>query len=436
MEVDHVREGWRILRGWLPADLDERAKRHGLWRRSRGLQDAECWLRLFLMHVAGGLSLEQTVIRAREMGLVNICPAALFKRLCHAQAFLRDLTEHLLVEQRRRLGRRDRPFPYRLRIIDATDIREPGSTGTDLRLHYSIRLPELTCDHFELTDARGGETLGRYSFEPGELVLANSGYSHRAGVALLLRAQAQVVFRWNPGGFPLEDRRGRSLAPLDHLRSLKEGQVGEWSVQFRYEQAVYPLRLCVLRKDRQAAEQGRRRTLRRAQRDGTRADPEALELSAYVLLLTSVSPTVLSTRAVLDLYRGRWQIELVFKRLKSLLDSGHVPKSNDTSALAWMQAKILCALLLERVLLEGQFFSSADSRFDEVSRWRVVMEVRDSLRQVLAPPLSLAHLLKRGHAIALSLRSSRPKRPMQLANIRNIFRSNANSSSSPHEKVR
>ncbi len=126
MEVDRVHEGWSILRAWLPADLDERARRHGLWRRSRGLQDAECWLRLFLMHVAGGLSLEQTVIRAREMGLVNICPAALFKRLCHAQVFLRDLTEYLLVEQRGRLGHRDRPFPYRLRIIDATDIREPG----------------------------------------------------------------------------------------------------------------------------------------------------------------------------------------------------------------------------------------------------------------------------------------------------------------------
>ena len=59
----------------------------------------------------------------------------------------------------------------------------------------------------------------------------------------------------------------------------------------------------------------------------------------------------------MDLYRGRWQIELVFKRLKSLLEAGHVPKSDDDSAKAWMQAKILSALLVDRVLLEGKFFS-------------------------------------------------------------------------------
>ena len=49
------------------------------------------------------------------------------------------------------------------------------------------------------------------------------------------------------------------------------------------------------------------------------------------------------------------------------------------------------------------------------------MEVRDSLRAVLAPSLSLAHLLRRGRYIALSLRRRRAKRPMQLAQIRRIF---------------
>ena len=87
------------------------------------------------------------------------------------------------------------------------------------------------------------------------------------------------------------------------------------------------------------------------------AQTEALELTAYVLVLTSVDGKLFPAKAVLDLYRGRWQIELVFKRLKSLLEAGHVPKSDDDSAKAWMQAKILSALLVDRVLLEGKFFS-------------------------------------------------------------------------------
>ena len=37
--------------------------------------------------------------------------------------------------------------------------------------------------------------------------------------------------------------------------------------------------------------------------------------------------------------------------------AGHVPKSDDESARAWMQAKILTSLLLERLLLEAKIFS-------------------------------------------------------------------------------
>jgi hypothetical protein len=60
-------------------------------------------------------------------------------------------------------------------------------------------------------------------------------------------------------------------------------------------------------------------------------------------------------------------------------------------------------------------------RFDEVSRWNVYVEVRDSVRAVLAPPLSLRHLLRRGRNIALSLRKRWSKRVMQLVQIRQIF---------------
>jgi hypothetical protein len=383
--------------------------------------EAECWLRLILLHVAGGLSLEQSAVRAKELGWMEVSGVALFKRLVEAQFWLADLAQYLLGEQNRRLERLGRPFPYELRIIDATDIAEPGSTGTNWRLHYSIRLPELVCDYYELTDCHGGEKLGRFTFEAGELVLVDAGYSHRPGFAQVLEAGAQVLGRWNPHVFPLEDRSGDCFAPLSYLRPLVVGQTAEWPVQFRHGQAVHPLRLCALRKSPSATAQSRRRLLYNAQRKGKRADSLALKLCAYVLVLTSVPAERLSTEAVLDLYRGRWQVELVFKRFKSLLVGGLVPKSNDASALAWMQAKMLEALLLERVLLEGHFFPPEDPCLDEVSHWRVVLEVRDCLRRVLAPPLSLLHLLKRGHAIALSSRTGSRRRPLQMTQICKLF---------------
>jgi len=352
-------EEWEILRRWLPEDLNHRARQTGFMQRARGLQDAECWLRLILMHVAGGLSLQQTTVRARELGLAQVTSVALFKRLRKAEGWLAGLTHHLITEHQRLFGAENAMgVPYRMRIIDATDIQEPGDTGTSLRVHYSLRLPELTCDHYELTDKRGGEKLGRFAFRAGELVLADRGYSHRAGVAAVLEAKAEVLLRWNPATFPVQGLAGDPWNLLSQLGRLGIGEVGHWPVSFFFAGKRYGLRLCARRKSRTQAERARRKALRKAARNqsGT-PDAQSLELTEYVLVLTSMPQATLSAAQALELYRVRWQIELVFKRLKSLLAFGHVPKSSDQSAKSWIQAKILTSLLIERVALCGRFFS-------------------------------------------------------------------------------
>jgi hypothetical protein len=64
-----------------------------------------------------------------------------------------------------------------------------------------------------------------------------------------------------------------------------------------------------------------------------------------------------SAAQVLELYRCRWQIELAFKRLKSLLQLGQLPKQDPASARAWLQLKLLLALLIERLCHQARFFS-------------------------------------------------------------------------------
>jgi len=355
MSTDALPEEWEIIRDWLPEDLDVRARQHQFFQRTRGLTDGERWLRMILMHVAGGLSLEQTALRARELKLADISGVALFKRLRRAGPWLKDLCQYLLSEQQRRLGRCIWPSQYRVRAIDATDVQEPGSTGTDWRIHYSIRLPELICDHYELTDQHGGESLGRFEFKKGELILADRGYSHWAGAAKVLDSGAALLMRWHPKAFPVQAFGGKNFDLLQRLRRLSKHSPEEWKVQFRFNHKGYYLRLCAVRKSHLAAERARRKVRDKAKSGGHQPTAESLELAEYVLVLTSLPPEFARSQ-VLQLYRCRWQIELAFKRLKSLMGAGHVPKIDDQSARAWMQAKLLTALLLERLLLEAKIF--------------------------------------------------------------------------------
>ena len=163
--------------------------------------------------------------------------------------------------------------------------------------------------------------------------------------------------RWSPTIFPVTTPKSGVFDLLSKLRTLPVGQLGEWKAAFQHKGKDYPVRICAIRKTREAAERAQRKVREKARCHGSKVvQPETLELAHYIVVLTSL-PARYPRREVLDLYRCRWQVELAFKRLKTLLNAGHIPKSNDGSSRAWMQAKILCALLLERLLLEAEIFS-------------------------------------------------------------------------------
>ncbi len=87
--------------------------------------------------------------------------------------------------------------------------------------------------------------------------------------------------------------------------------------------------------------------LRRGRRDQEKVSELSLELAEYFILWTSLKK--LRAAEVLELYRLRWQIELVFKRMKSILGVGHLPKKDPLSAQAWLEGKLFVGLLIERM---------------------------------------------------------------------------------------
>src|SRR2546430_17380193 len=94
-DLNLLDEEWEFLTGFLPKDWREQAHRTGALRRARGIADADCLLQLILMHTATGLSLRQTVVRAREQSIADISDVALLKRLRSSEAWLRGLTSLL-----------------------------------------------------------------------------------------------------------------------------------------------------------------------------------------------------------------------------------------------------------------------------------------------------------------------------------------------------
>ena len=352
MRDELIAQDWDIVKQMLPADWEVSARQCGALRRCRNVDSAETLLRLILLHVAGGLSLRQTVVRAEAFGWTSLSDVALLKRLRASANWLEYLCSALWGAMKWPPGLEVRGRAWR--IVDATTIQEPAATGISWRVHYAVRLPTLVCDFIAVTGVRGGETLCRLPLRTGDVILADRGYSHRAGVAWVLSQGGHVIVRHQGANFPLLSRAGHAFELLKELRALSGHQPGSWAVAFEEAGHRWGVWLHAVRKSTAAAERAKEE-LRRERAETLQ--PETLEWAEYVVVLTSLKPKELSGLQALGLYRGRWQIELVFKTLKGLLGIGDLAKYDPDSARAWMQAKLLTALLIERLEREARFFS-------------------------------------------------------------------------------
>ena len=112
-------------------------------------------------------------------------------------------------------------------------------------------------------------------------------------------------------------------------------------------ESALPLRLIVQRKTPEAAEATRLALRRAAIKKGKKLDPRSLIAAAFMIVGTSLPIRGYSAKDILVVYRLRWQIELAFKRLKSLLHIDRLPTRTELGSRSWLYAHLILALLCD-----------------------------------------------------------------------------------------
>jgi len=116
------------------------------------------------------------------------------------------------------------------------------------------------------------------------------------------------------------------------------------------------LRICAIRipDDKQPCVEARNK--RKASKKQKSLSGEALIMSKYVVVITAL-PDEISADEIIKRYQLRWQVELYFKRLKSIVDFGNIPLKKEERILTWLNGKLLVLLLIEQMLSEISFSS-------------------------------------------------------------------------------
>lgn len=339
---------WEQVMSYLPADYRELADECKQIETQYGnakVTEADELLRLIFLHVGANLPLRQTVAWVAEAGGPEISAMRLHMKMRRAAPYLHALVARMM--QPSMAARPELWAGYDLLAIDATAVSGPGATGTDARLHTALRLADLSLVHVEVTDVRGGETLKRFPLGANQLAIVDRGYSTANGIAAAVRGEADVLVRVNRGALPLYEREGAAVDVLERLRTLLRHQAQEWPVIIRPEDAVTIAgRLIGIRLPEREAAEARARVVRE---HGSDASPDLIEAAGYVALFATVPASRLSAARCVETYRLRWQVELLFKRWKSICGFNRLPNYRDDTIRSWLYAKVLLGLILDHM---------------------------------------------------------------------------------------
>jgi len=340
----YVDDEWLYVLSLMPDNLEALCVSKLAMTRRREVSSAADYLRLCMAYSMCDMSLRQTAAWAAATGLADISDVAVLKRLRAAPAWLGAVVAEWLY--RRGLSRV--ADVRSVSVVDATTVSTPGSQGADWRLHLHLDLADRRISRVELTPVREGERLNRHPVIPDDIILGDRGYATSAGIAHVLAAHGHLVVRtrWT---LPLESTRGSRLAVPDLLETLGRDEIGDWPVQLSHEGTTYPLRLVAIRKSDEAAEKSRRRLRREARKKGRTTRKETMRTAGFIAVVTDLSPQEVSCSQVLELYRMRWQIELAFKRIKSIVGFKRLRAKDDDLCQTYLLAKILGALVIDEL---------------------------------------------------------------------------------------
>ena len=338
-------------------DIDGLARTTGAIRRSRGISDGSDLLRLGMAHGPGGMSLRQAAAWAHVSGVAALSAPSLHDRLHQAVPFFAALTAQLLAA---RTPGRAPMWPGRcLCLTDSSSISQPGSTGTDWRLHAVYDLGGGGFSHLELTDRQGAETLNRGTPVAGEVAIAGRGYAKARDMAAYLdRQQAgsrDFIVRLGWNALRLRNTAGERFDLIATLRTWHtdprpRDEPREWLVQAVCERGksprLLPLRLIIVALPADKVETRRKKLRRTASKHQDRLDPRSLLAAGFMILATSL-PAEIPAAEICAAYRLRWQIEIAFKRLKSVIRIDQIPTHTARGGLSWLYPHLILALLTD-----------------------------------------------------------------------------------------
>lgn len=315
---------------------------------------------------------------------------AIKERLCKSINWIKSLLIHMF-----KITHRQSDDSLRFVIVDSTSIQERGADGATYRLHTAMDLWNLSLLEVVLSTRKVAESLQHHRFEKGDVVIADRGYSRTKTIFPVVDMGVEIVIRYNPNSMLTYEK----IIKNDHIefkqidwqeklnQNSNQPQVIEaWMIGgTKTEQKYYKVYIHAFPRNEADAEQVRRKIKRQSSKRCAKNPPKAitLYLANWMLIISTLPPTRISAEQIKNIYQARWQIEIAFKRLKSILNIDKLrAKKGSMLAEVYLLGKLLYAVLLEKLIVQKFPHTALFEFWNErpLSLWRPLTLIQNQVK--------------------------------------------------------
>jgi Transposase DDE domain len=349
-------EEWNaVLEPLLPAQWREQAQQLGAWQRVRKIKDPGNLLRGLLLYAACSCSFRVLGIWASLQGIGSLSERAWRKRLVRSAAWIKWLLAALLAE---RIGM---PLPVagkgRVLLVDATHLAVLAGHGDDLKLHCAYDVCQANLSQVRVTDRHVSEQLRHLSLQAGDIVVTDAGYVAARSVEYAREQEAFVLQRFSARHVRLLEENGQLILLKERIESQAYGTWSRHPCWLLLPQSLQRVAVRVVAfrlPEAQAVQAMERKAKRLRSQYGKGYSREAVWWAQWCLLLTTLPQNDWDEQGLLDLYRARWQIELLFKRFKQSQQRHRLPFRDEQRAEMVVHLHLIVWVLQEHLASQLQ----------------------------------------------------------------------------------
>jgi len=323
--------------------------------RKREIKSPVDLMRLCLLYLVGGYSLLEISVISKALDIAKINDSGFLERFAKCREWFSRIVQQVVPKALIDYPKSKLLEQYCIVAVDASDVKEKGRSGRIFKLHYVINLFNMCAAAFKITNQKVGETLLNFTLKDNWLVIADRAYGTLVSIEHCLNSHANFILRLKHGAFNLYNKDGSQLNLLEKLQFVTSDTAANFEVFVNLKNlGKTKLRVCAIKIPNEKFQKVERTFKHNDSKKQRKTSKEALDMAKYVVVITAL-PETFSADEIVSLYRLRWQIEIYFKRLKSIIDFGNVPLKREDSIMAWLNGKLLISFLIEQMVSEVSF---------------------------------------------------------------------------------